>query len=237
MFHFSNKLAEVAQKKSFERLDLNECSLAFAWRYPEIDIKDITVEEKGKFRIEGDISVRSPGVARHDQTWDLPVNTWIGCRILKKCLAGAPAAICGLTCICPGRLMIHDKTLASASSNFSKNRRALISASYFASSAIGSRKHLAAISAAKKWSGRPPASLRTLIMPAKNVEFTLESPVLSVRNIAVSNWIVRNILPFLDHMIRGVATGDPNTHAAKQELDLAAATLASRGFARSSSSF
>ena len=52
-----NKLAELAQKKSFERLDLNECSLAFAWHYPEIDIKDITVEEKGKFRIEGDISV------------------------------------------------------------------------------------------------------------------------------------------------------------------------------------
>jgi len=52
-----NKLAELAQKKSFERLDLNECSLAFAWRYPEIEIKDITIEEKGKFRIEGDISV------------------------------------------------------------------------------------------------------------------------------------------------------------------------------------
>ena len=52
-----NKLAELARKKSFERLDLNECSLAFAWRYPEIEIKDITIEEKGKFRIEGDISV------------------------------------------------------------------------------------------------------------------------------------------------------------------------------------
>jgi hypothetical protein len=52
-----NKLAELAQKKSFERLDLNECSLAFGWHYSEIDIKDITVEEKGKFRIEGDISV------------------------------------------------------------------------------------------------------------------------------------------------------------------------------------
>ena len=32
-----NKLAELARKKSFERLDLNECSLGFAWRYPEID--------------------------------------------------------------------------------------------------------------------------------------------------------------------------------------------------------
>ncbi len=52
-----NKLAELARKKSFERLHLNECSLAFAWRYPEIEIKDITIEEKGKFRIEGEISV------------------------------------------------------------------------------------------------------------------------------------------------------------------------------------
>jgi hypothetical protein len=53
-----NKLAELAQKKSFERLDLNECSLGFAWRYPEIDVKDITMEEKGKFRIEGEISIK-----------------------------------------------------------------------------------------------------------------------------------------------------------------------------------
>ena len=52
-----NKLAELARKKSFERLDLNECSLGFAWRYPEIDIKDISIEQKGKFRIEGEISV------------------------------------------------------------------------------------------------------------------------------------------------------------------------------------
>jgi hypothetical protein len=55
-----NKLAELAQKKSFERLDLNECSLSFAWRYPEIEIKDITIEEKGKFRIEGEISIKRP---------------------------------------------------------------------------------------------------------------------------------------------------------------------------------
>jgi hypothetical protein len=53
-----NKLAELARKKSFERLDLGECSFGFAWRYPEIDIKDITVEEKGKFRIEGEISIK-----------------------------------------------------------------------------------------------------------------------------------------------------------------------------------
>jgi hypothetical protein len=39
------KLGELSQKKSFERLDLNECSIRFAWRYPEIDIRDIIIEE------------------------------------------------------------------------------------------------------------------------------------------------------------------------------------------------
>jgi hypothetical protein len=51
------KLAELARKKSFERLELNDCSITFAWRYPKIDVKDIIVEEKGKFRIEGEISI------------------------------------------------------------------------------------------------------------------------------------------------------------------------------------
>ena len=60
---FLEKLAELARKKSFERLDLNECSLGFAWRYPEIEIKDIAVEEKQKFRIEGEISIKR-GVLR-----------------------------------------------------------------------------------------------------------------------------------------------------------------------------
>ena len=60
---FLEKLAEVARKKSFERLDLNECSLGFAWRYPEIEIKDIAIDEKEKFRIEGEISIKR-GVLR-----------------------------------------------------------------------------------------------------------------------------------------------------------------------------
>ena len=72
-----NKLAELAQKKSFARLDLNECSLGFVWRYPEIEIKDITIEEKGKFRIEGEISIKRPvlrgtirlGLAREYLDW------------------------------------------------------------------------------------------------------------------------------------------------------------------------
>ena len=55
---FLEKLAELSRKKSFERLDLNECSLGFAWRYPEIELNDIAIEEKEKFRIEGEISIK-----------------------------------------------------------------------------------------------------------------------------------------------------------------------------------
>ena len=131
-----NKLAELAQKKSFERLDLNECSLSFAWHYPEIEIKDITIEEKGKFRIEGEISIkRRCCEARSDL--GLPVNIWIGCRTLKKYLVDVQAGTYGRTCIYPARLMNPGRTSASASSNSSRNRPALISVSCFASSAIG----------------------------------------------------------------------------------------------------
>ena len=56
-FGFLEKLAELARNKSFEHLELNACSLAFAWRYPKIDVNDIEIEEKGKFRIEGTISI------------------------------------------------------------------------------------------------------------------------------------------------------------------------------------
>jgi hypothetical protein len=52
-----DKLAELAQKKSFERLELNDCSLIFTWQYPKIDINNIAIEERGKFRIEGEMSI------------------------------------------------------------------------------------------------------------------------------------------------------------------------------------
>ncbi|PYL05644.1 MAG: hypothetical protein DME33_15915, partial [Verrucomicrobia bacterium] len=46
-----------ARNKSLEYLQLDDCSLNFAWRYPRIDIKDISIEDKGKLRIEGEISI------------------------------------------------------------------------------------------------------------------------------------------------------------------------------------
>src|SRR5207249_9328018 len=51
------KLSELAQKKSFKSLELNDCSLTFGWRYPKLDIKDIMIEEKAKLRIEGEIAI------------------------------------------------------------------------------------------------------------------------------------------------------------------------------------
>jgi len=51
------KLAELAQKKSFEHLALNDCSFSFGWKYPKIDIENIAIEGRGKFRIEGEMSI------------------------------------------------------------------------------------------------------------------------------------------------------------------------------------
>jgi hypothetical protein len=51
------KLAELSQKKSLEHLALSDCSFSFGWKYPKIDIENITIEERGKFRIEGEMSI------------------------------------------------------------------------------------------------------------------------------------------------------------------------------------
>ncbi len=74
---FLEKLAELAHERSFEHLKLTDCSLNFTWRYPSIEIKDIALEEKGKFRVEGEISMDRRalkgaiqlGVARKHLDW------------------------------------------------------------------------------------------------------------------------------------------------------------------------
>jgi hypothetical protein len=38
-------------------LALSDCSLRFEWKYPKIDIENIAVEQRGKFRIEGEMSI------------------------------------------------------------------------------------------------------------------------------------------------------------------------------------
>lgn len=55
---FLQKLASITGKKSIEALELNECSAEVDWEGPTVEIKNIAVEDKGKFRIEGLVSVR-----------------------------------------------------------------------------------------------------------------------------------------------------------------------------------
>ena len=74
---FLEKLSSITGKKSIEQLELNECSAEVDWNSPKIEIKNIAVEDKGKFRIEGAVSIREKalggalqlGVAREYLEW------------------------------------------------------------------------------------------------------------------------------------------------------------------------
>jgi hypothetical protein len=74
---FLQKLASITGKKSIEALELNACSAELHWENSTLEIRDIAVEDKGKFRIEGLVSVRAKslggalrlGVAREYLEW------------------------------------------------------------------------------------------------------------------------------------------------------------------------
>ena len=74
---FLEKLASITGKKSIASLELSECSAEMAWNSPKLEIKNIAVADKGKFRIEGALSVREKsldgaiqlGVAREYLEW------------------------------------------------------------------------------------------------------------------------------------------------------------------------
>lgn len=74
---FLHTLSNVTGKKSIEQLTLNECSGELNWKSPLVEIKNIAVEDKGKFRIEGAISIREKslggairlGLAREYLEW------------------------------------------------------------------------------------------------------------------------------------------------------------------------
>jgi len=74
---FLQKLASITGKQSIEELELNECSAELDWDGPSVEIKNIAVEDKGKFRIEGLVSVRKKalggaiqlGIAREYLEW------------------------------------------------------------------------------------------------------------------------------------------------------------------------
>jgi hypothetical protein len=74
---FLEKLSSITGKKSMEELELSECSADVDWNSPKIEIKNIAIEDKGKFRIEGSLSIREKslggaiqlGLAREYLEW------------------------------------------------------------------------------------------------------------------------------------------------------------------------
>ena len=74
---FLEKLASITGRKSIASLELNECSAELVWKSPRLEIKKIAVEDKGKFRIEGALSIRDKslegalqlGLAREYLEW------------------------------------------------------------------------------------------------------------------------------------------------------------------------
>ncbi|MBA3962776.1 MAG: hypothetical protein H0X40_12870 [Chthoniobacterales bacterium] len=51
------KLVALTKRKSLERLELSECSAEIAWERSRGEVKNISIEDKGKFRIEGNVSL------------------------------------------------------------------------------------------------------------------------------------------------------------------------------------
>jgi hypothetical protein len=74
---FLQKLSVITGKKSIEQLELSECSAELHWNNPRVEIKNIAIEDKGKFRIEGALSIREKslggaiqlGLAREYLEW------------------------------------------------------------------------------------------------------------------------------------------------------------------------
>jgi hypothetical protein len=54
---FLQKLSSITGRKSIEQLELNECSAEVDWKSPKIEVKEIAIEDKGKFRIEGSLTI------------------------------------------------------------------------------------------------------------------------------------------------------------------------------------
>jgi hypothetical protein len=74
---FLEKLGSITGKKSMAELELSECSAEMDWKSPKVEIKNIAIEDKGKFRIEGALFIREKalggaiqlGLAREYLEW------------------------------------------------------------------------------------------------------------------------------------------------------------------------
>src|SRR4030095_12089143 len=70
-------VATITGQESIERLNFNDCSAQLWWDYPSAQIKNIALEDKGKLRIEGEITIRQKslggalelGLARRYLDW------------------------------------------------------------------------------------------------------------------------------------------------------------------------
>jgi hypothetical protein len=52
------KIAALVNDKSLERIKLDACQFDVEWHYPSIELSGLAIEEKGKFRAEGEVIVR-----------------------------------------------------------------------------------------------------------------------------------------------------------------------------------
>ena len=74
---FLEKIAALTGEEALEHLELNECKLDLEWRYPNAEVKNLLVEDKGKIRAEGRVTIREKmlggaielGVARGLLDW------------------------------------------------------------------------------------------------------------------------------------------------------------------------
>jgi hypothetical protein len=54
---FLGQLASLTKKRSLERLELSKCSAEIAWENGRGEIKNVVIEDEGKFRIEGNVQL------------------------------------------------------------------------------------------------------------------------------------------------------------------------------------
>jgi hypothetical protein len=56
---FLEEAATITGKKSIEDIELSQCSLAFDWKYPRAEIKQIEIEAEGAFSIRGTVVIEN----------------------------------------------------------------------------------------------------------------------------------------------------------------------------------
>lgn len=74
---FLEKIATLTGEKELEHIKLNLCKLDLEWRYPKTHARNLLVEDKGKFRAEGNVTIEEKelggaielGVAPHLLDW------------------------------------------------------------------------------------------------------------------------------------------------------------------------